>query len=91
MEMCELCASKFASQEIVGTDQAAYPLMNIFEVARGDSLGRICFSSPNWNNYCSSMVPWLYYTGWKAIRLLSGDLNEEHTAMQHINLTSDTT
>jgi hypothetical protein len=34
-------------------------MMNIFEVAKGENLYKIC-SNAIWNNYCAKLVPWLF-------------------------------
>jgi hypothetical protein len=89
MDMCELCAAQMPTPEVALTDQAAQPMMNIFEQAKGESLWKIC-SKALWTNYCAKMVNWLFYTGWKSIRLLSGDTNDQHSALKHMNLNMET-
>lgn len=49
MEMCELCGAQLSSAEVALTEQAAQPMMNIFEVARGESLYKICWPG-KWSN-----------------------------------------
>lgn len=49
MEMCELCGAQLSSAEVALTEQAAQPMMNIFEIAKGESLYKIC-SKAVWNN-----------------------------------------